>query len=134
MLSSAETYIPGGKTIRKGLLGGRPSAAAPPKLEDVRLEQKDVNSIQDTVWTVSNQAQSRLLKRTGQPAIAAKMEADMKRDQRERVIVKQKRPPKKVLMQQLLLRLQKARTSSFRGKRNAKKPSLCRRPWCWIPK
>jgi hypothetical protein len=97
MLSSAETYIPGGKTIRKGLLGGRPSAAAPPKLEDVRLEQKDVNSIQDTVWTVSNQAQSRLLKRTGQPAIAAKMEADMKRDQRERVIVKQKRPPKKVL-------------------------------------
>lgn len=97
MLSStaAESYIPGGKTIRKGLLGGRPSTTTPPKLEDVKLEQKDVNSIQDMVWVASNQAQSRLVKRTGQPAIASKMEADMKRDQRERVVVKQKRPPKK---------------------------------------
>ncbi len=95
MLSSAESYVPGGKTIRKGLLGGRPSTADPPKLEDVKLDQKDVNSIQDTVWVASTQAQSRLVKRTGQPAIASKMDAAIKLDQKERVIVKQKRPVKK---------------------------------------
>lgn len=93
MLKGIESFIPGGKAIKKSLLGGKPSAAAPLKLEDVEIAQKDVNSLQDGVWAASNQAHSRLVKRTGQSAIAQKMEANNQKDQKERSVTKQKRVP-----------------------------------------
>ncbi len=92
-MQGLQSYIPGGKTVKRSILGGKPSTGTPIKLEDVEIAQKDVNSLQDGVWSASNQAHSRLVKRTGQPVIAQKMEANNQRDQKERAVTKQKRAP-----------------------------------------
>jgi cell pole-organizing protein PopZ len=77
MLSSIESFLP--------------SPAVQIKLEHVEIDQKEVNSLQDVVWTASNQAHSRLVKRTGQAVVAAKMDANNQKDQRARFAARQKK-------------------------------------------
>lgn len=64
-----ETFVPGDKTFKKAVFGGTGNAK---KLENVKIEPAEEQ--QDAVMAMTNQANSRLIKRTGQVDVANEVE------------------------------------------------------------
>lgn len=79
MVQTWETFIPPGKSLKKNILGGGSAKnlgpPVPSRLEDVKIEAKDVNSLQDATFMAVNQANARLVKRTGQAEVASRLES-----------------------------------------------------------
>lgn len=71
-------------TVKRGVLGG--------KLSDAKVSQELPK--EDTTWHTVNAASAKLIKRTGQPEIAAKLEADNQLDANRRAESKVGRPAK----------------------------------------
>ncbi len=97
MVETWSTFIPPGKSLQKNLLGGgtvkggqQQQQKIPARLEDVKIETKDVNSLQDATFIAVNQANARLVKSTGQAEVASKLEACNKKQ--KKAPVQKKRP------------------------------------------
>lgn len=84
------SYIADAKpaTVKRGVLGG----AAPAKLSEAPVTQELPN--EDTTWHTVNAASAKLIKRTGQPELAKKLEQDNQEDANKRAETKVGRPPK----------------------------------------
>ena len=85
------TYIPDAKpaSVKRGVLGG---AASFTPLSEAPVKQELPN--EDTTWHTVNAASAKLIKRTGQPELAKKLEQDNQEDANKRAETKVGRPPK----------------------------------------
>jgi hypothetical protein len=77
-------------TVKRGVLGGGGGAQA--KLSEAPVTQELPN--EDTTWHTVNAASAKLIKRTGQPELAKKLEQDNQEDANKRAETKVGRPPK----------------------------------------